>query len=118
MIQTRREITEADLLEHAQGMEVMQAQTGHVQKLKQIELEAKKAEIQGRLEAVKAARESQERIRNAELELARIEARWLSWLRIPVTIVKLPVYIVFGVAYCIAVARKHEPSDKFWQFLR
>lgn len=118
MIQTRREITEADRLEHTQNMEVMLAQTEHVQKLKQMELETKKAEIQGRLEAAKASRESQERIRYAELELARLEARWLSWLRIPVTIVKLPVYIVFGVAYCIAVARKHEPSDKFWQFLR
>lgn len=118
MIQTRREFTEADRLEHAQNMEVMLAQTEHVQKLKQMELETKKAEIQGRLEAAKASRESQERIRNAELELARIEARWLSWLRIPVTILKLPLYIVLGVAVCIAVARKHEPPEKLWHLLK
>ena len=118
MIQTRRELTNAERDQHANEVKAFRLQAEHTQKIKQIELDGKLAEIKGRMESTKASRESQERIRNAELELARIEARWLSWLHIPITIVKLPVYIVFGVAYCIAVARKVEPSDKFWQFLR
>lgn len=57
-------------------------------------------------------------IKAMELETAKLEAKWSSWLRIPITFIKLPVFILFGVAYCIAVARKHEPSDNFWQFLK
>jgi len=117
MIQTRSELTDADREQHANEVQVFNLQAAHTQKVKQMELDGKLADIQGRLELAKLARESQERIKNAELELARIEARWLSWLRIPVTIVKLPVYFVFGIAYCIAVARKHEPSDSFWRFV-
>lgn len=118
MIQTRRELSEADREQHANEIEAFKLQAEHTQKVKQMELDGRRLELQTRLESAKASRESQERIRNAELELARIEARWLSWLRIPMTVVKLPVYIVFSVAYCIAVARRHEPSDKFWQFLK
>lgn len=118
MIQTRTELSAADREQHAYEVEAFKMQAEHAEKIKQMELDAKLAEIKGRLESAKASRESQERIKDAELELARLEARWLSWLRIPVTVVKLPVYVVLGVAYCIAVARKHEPSDKFWQFLK
>ena len=117
MIQTRRELTDADREQHANEVQAFNLQAAHTEKIKQMELDGKLAEIRGRLDSAKATRESQERIRNAELELARIEARWLSWLRIPITVVKLPVYVVFGLAYCIAVARKHEPSEAFWRFL-
>lgn len=117
MIQNRRELTAAEREQHSNEVEAFKLQAGHAQKLKEIELQEKLAELRGRQESAKAARESHERVRNAELELARIEARWLSWLRIPILIVKLPVYILFGIAYCIAIARKHEPSDKFWHFL-
>ncbi len=118
MIQTRTELSGADREQHANEVEAFKLQAEHAQKLKAMELEGKLAEIKGRLESAKASRESQERIRSAELELARIEARWLSWLRIPITVVKLPVYVVLAISYCIAVARKHEPSDKFWQLLK
>jgi len=118
MIQPRTKLTDADRQQHANEVEVFNLQAVHTQKIKQMELDGKLADIQGRLESARLARESQERTKNAELELARIEARWLSWLRIPITIIKLPVYLVFGVAYCIAVARKHEPPDSFWRFMR
>jgi len=57
-------------------------------------------------------------IKELELELATLEARWSSWLRIPITILKLPLYVVLGVAYCIAAGRKYEPPEAFWQLLK
>lgn len=57
-------------------------------------------------------------IKDKEIALATLEAKWSSWLRIPLTIVKLPVLMVFGVAYCIAVARKFELGENFWRFMR
>ena len=107
-----------ETVRHDHEVEEFNVQAAHAQRMKEIELEGKRAELQAKLESAKASRESQERIKNAELELARIEARWLSWLRIPITVVKLPMYIVFGLAYCVTVARKYEPSGDFWRVFK
>lgn len=66
----------------------------------------------------KLARQFELDRKRLEIELAKLDLKWGSWLKIPLTIIKLPVYILFGVAYVVAVARKHEPSDSFWRFLR
>lgn len=52
-----------------------------------------------------------------ELEIAKIEAQWSSWLSLPKTIIKLPVYILFAIAYIITVSLKKEPSESFWKFI-
>lgn len=52
-----------------------------------------------------------------ELEIAKIEAKWSSWLSLPKTIIKLPVYILFAIGYIIAVSLKKEPSENFWKFI-
>lgn len=59
----------------------------------------------------------QKEMRLLELEVMKLEAKWSSWLKLPITIIKLPVLIVMAIGYCIAIARKHEPSDNFWRFL-
>lgn len=56
-------------------------------------------------------------VKDKEIALATLEAKWSSWLRIPMFIIMLPVRFVFGIAYCIAVARKFELGDKYWQFM-
>ena len=56
-------------------------------------------------------------VKDKEIALATLEAKWSSWLRIPLFIIMLPVRILFGIAYCIAVARKFELSDRFWSFM-
>lgn len=117
MIQVRG-LSDGERERHANETEIFGMQAAHTQRVKQMELDGKLADIQARRDLAKAGRESQERIRDKELELAKIEAQWLSWLKVPITIVKLPVLVVFSVAYCIAVARKHEPSDNFWRFLK
>jgi hypothetical protein len=64
------------------------------------------------------AREYDLKVRQMELEVMKVEARFNNWFKIPLVVLKLPVYVIMGIGYCIAMARKHEPSDNFWSFLR
>jgi hypothetical protein len=56
--------------------------------------------------------------KDKDIELEKLKAKWATWIHIPLYIVKLPVMMLFGIAYIVAVARKHEPSEDFWKFLR
>ena len=89
MIETRETLTPRELMEYEQHKEMFQAEAEYRLALK-----------------------------DKEMELARLEGKWSSWLRIPITLIKLPVYLVLAVAYCIAVARKHEVSEDFWRLLK
>lgn len=89
MIQTREELTDAEREQHKYEVEIFNLQAAHTQRIKQM-----------------------------EYDLTVLEAKWLSWVRIPLTIIKLPVYVVLAISYCIAVARKHEPSEEFWRFMQ
>lgn len=53
-----------------------------------------------------------------ELEIARSEAKWTNILRLPLTLIRVPLLIVFGIAYCIAMVRDKEPSEDFWRLMR
>lgn len=65
-----------------------------------------------------AARQYNLEMKRLELEVERLQVKWGSLLRIPMTFIKLPVLVVMAVAYCICCARKVEPNDKFWNFLK
>jgi hypothetical protein len=54
----------------------------------------------------------------AAIELRMLEAKWSSWLSLPKIILKLPVYVLFGVGYIIHAVRNHEPSKSFWSFIK
>lgn len=58
------------------------------------------------------------KIKEMEIEVAKLEAKWSSWLRLPMLLIKLPVLVVFAIGYCISIARKHEPSQNFWNLFR
>lgn len=57
-------------------------------------------------------------VKEKELELMRLEAKWNTWLRIPLYIIKLPVLLLFGIAQIVAVARKYELPEAYWRFLK
>lgn len=59
-----------------------------------------------------------ERVKNLDIEAAKLEAKLTSWFKIPVTIIKLPVLILFGLAYVVSMFTKVEMPEQFWQFLR
>lgn len=62
-------------------------------------------------------------MKEREIELTKFEAKWASWLRIPMTLVKLPLVfpwvIIVGIAYVISVYR-NKPIDisMMWEHLR
>lgn len=72
----------------------------HAITLKRLELEIKRADNEARV------------------ELKQLEAKWASWLRLPSLILRLPLFLVLGIAYCIAVIRKYDPPKKFWDLLQ
>lgn len=53
-----------------------------------------------------------------QLRQLEIESKWASWFKIPLTIIKLPVYVLFSIAYIVSVARGKELSENFWRFMR
>lgn len=58
------------------------------------------------------------KLKEMDMEIARMEAKWTNILRLPIVIITLPVRILFGLAYVIAVVRKYDPGEKFWEFLK
>lgn len=57
------------------------------------------------------------KIKEMELEITKLEAKWSSWLNLPKTIIKLPVYCLMAIGYIISSIRNHEVSKDFWNFL-
>lgn len=51
----------------------------------------------------------------ANIELKKLEAKWSSWLKIPVLIIKLPVLILLSFGYWLDSIRGSEPSKDFWK---
>jgi hypothetical protein len=56
-------------------------------------------------------------MKQLDIEVMKLEAKWSSWMRIPLKIVLLPVYILFGIAFCIAQITKKDMPDEFWDWL-
>ena len=57
-------------------------------------------------------------MKRLELEIDILEAKWASWLRIPLTIITLPVRILFVIPICIYAVTKQEIPQEVWKFLR
>lgn len=53
-----------------------------------------------------------------DLEIAKIETKWKSWLRLPMAIIWLPVRILFGIAFIFSMFTKKELPPEFWDFIR
>ena len=58
------------------------------------------------------------KIKELELEVAKLEARWSSWLKLPMAIIMLPVRIILAIAFVICSITKFEPPQVFWDVLR
>lgn len=57
------------------------------------------------------------RLKELDIELAKLESKWAALLRLPMAVIMLPVRILFGFAYICAVFMKYEPPEQFWLFL-
>lgn len=57
-------------------------------------------------------------MKKMDIELAKLEAKWSAWLRLPSLIIRLPLLIILGIAYLIHAKKGIEPSDNFWRLLK
>lgn len=53
----------------------------------------------------------------SQIELKKLEAKWASWLKLPSLIIRIPLFILLGVAYIFAVCFKYQPQKRFWDLL-
>lgn len=52
------------------------------------------------------------------LETDKLEAKWGAILRIPLTIIKLPVYALLAIAVIFSVITKQQIDENFWKLLK
>lgn len=57
-------------------------------------------------------------LRDKEIELEKLQAKWSAWLRLPALILKLPLLTLLGLAYIVHVVTGNEPSQNFWNLLK
>lgn len=93
------EITPRESLLHEWEKEIFEKQAAHEITMKQLELEIKRED------------------NRAKIELKRLEAKWASWLKLPSMVIKLPLYPILGIAYCVAIVKKRDPPKSFWDLL-
>lgn len=99
MIDINPQVSPRESLEHEWRIDEWGKQAAHAKEMKLLELELLREQNQ------------------AEIKLRELEAKWASWLRIPILIIKLPMFLLLGVAYCISMVTKKEMPRPFWKLL-
>lgn len=60
-----------------------------------------------------------QRIKELDLEVRKLEAQFSSWLKLPILIIKLPVYVILACSYFVQSFKKEPKStEALWDFLR
>ena len=75
-------------------------------------------EHEWRVEEQRIIQEHAVLMKRLDIEEQKLEAKWGSWLRIPLTVVKLPVYMIMALGYVVAMARGGDVPANFWTYLR
>lgn len=88
-INTREQLTPREIVEMEQDEKMWRLQAEHLKEMKRM-----------------------------EIEVMKLEAKISSWFKLPLTVVKLPVYILFGAGYIAHAIKGTEPSERFWNLLK
>lgn len=70
------------------------------------------------LEQTREAREHDIKTRQMELAVLKQQNSLSTLFKIPLTIIKLPVYLLLAVGFIVAMIRGIEPGESFWDLLR
>ena len=85
---------------------------GRTQRDKMTDFE--REEFQQEKTVVEMQLEHAQKMKEMELEIARLEARFSSWLKLPLIVITLPVRVVLALGYAIGMIRK-QPDPEFWK---
>lgn len=112
------QLTPRESVEHEWDVEATRQAYEHEITVARLNVEAKKKLYMIKHEDAVKSRKHLERMKETELAIRELEVKWQSLLRIPVLIVKMPLLILFGIAYIISVMTSHEiKSTEFWRFV-
>ena len=89
----------------------------HAVNMKRLEIEAAKANLKLKQEDAKLSRRHQLIMKELERDVRETEVRWTQIFRIPLTLIKLPVYCILAIGYIVNSIRNHEPPQDFWRLL-
>ena len=70
------------------------------------------------IEKAKLQIQMQMAINEADVKIKELESRWESWIALPRYVIKLPVLLLFGLAYIAHAIRGTKPTPQFWEFLK
>lgn len=118
MRQFSDQLSAREYAEYEQQKEMWELGAAHAKEMKHLEVNGKIEEIKARLEASHDDRISKERMKQLEVDLAILEAKWASWIRLPLFIIMLPVRFVVAFAIPISVITKTELPETFWRFMK
>lgn len=57
------------------------------------------------------------RLKELELAITKEEMRWTQLLKLPVVALKVPVWLIFGLAFVVAQIAGRELPQAFWDFM-
>ena len=75
-------------------------------------------EFNQRKEYFELQAEHELKVKNLELEVMRLEAKWSSWMKLPVMVLMLPVRILFGFAFICSVFVKKDLPAEYWRVIK
>lgn len=77
-----------------------------------------KEELNWEKEATRLQIEYAERIKQMDLEVRKLEAKWSTLFRLPLAVLYLPVKLIVAFAIPISAITKKELPKEFWEFMR
>ncbi len=57
-------------------------------------------------------------VKDKELEVMKLEAKWGSWMKLPVMVLMLPVRVVMSFAVIISAITKQPLPQQFWDYMK
>lgn len=70
------------------------------------------------IDNTKLKTELEQQLREAEMDIKRLEVKWLTILKIPLNIVLLPVKFIMALAIPIAAITGKELDKHFWEIMK
>lgn len=75
-------------------------------------------ELQYEKEAWERQAEHQLRMKDKEIEVMKLEAKWGTWIKLPLVIITLPVRILFVIPLSIYAVTKQEVPEFYQRFFK
>lgn len=119
MLQNDSQVSPRESLLHEWEVEDWDKRARHDLTVQRMKIEEKKLETKLKQEDATKARRHQQNMKELELAIREEEARWSQIYRLPILLIKLPLFILFGIAFVVATARgEGVDNNDFWKLLR